>query len=207
MKLALVAAVVVLGMSSGARAEPYDPAIQIRHQPSSGVWVDVGALWARVDPGNGIGYQGRLVRFAPHAMIGKVFYVGADIDIGTITSATIQSPTAPRTTTDPQMDTTIGGSLAAMKAVAGARVLAGSLSASAELAAGIRHASLDNAGGIEIVGVGDKGIVEAHARLDWWATPKLTLGALAGIDVFDSTNLVFGLEVGVHFVPYDHTRR
>lgn len=209
MRPAPIAAILLAAATASADPETIDPEVVYyhHHQPSSGLWLDVGALWARVDAGTDAAYSGKLVRFAPHASIGRTFYLGAEVDIGTIDGAAPAAMPLGRGSSSTMPLAGVTGSLAAIKGVAGARLFAGPISAGAELAAGMRHAAVEDMYGKEVTAVGDHGVVEAHARLDWWATPGLTLGALAGVDVLDSTNLVFGVELGVHFTDYDNVRR
>jgi hypothetical protein len=198
MKSALVFAVILA--SSVAAADPIDAGYTRYHQRDTGMWVDLGAMWERVDPGNGEGYAGKLVHFAPHVMLNRTFYLGGEVEVGTITG-TSQSVLARGGGTMQPIDPSVHGSLAAIKAVIGLRARVGMITGGAELAAGIRHADLMDAMNVEITGVADKGVVEAHGRLDVWVSRAISIGALAGVDVFDSTNVMFGLDLGLHFEP------
>jgi len=197
MKHALVLAVILA--SGVAAADPIDAGYVVRPR-ETGMWLDLGAIWERVDPGNGQGYAGKLVHFAPHVMLNQTFYLGGEVEIGTITG-TSQSVLARNQGTMQPIDPSVHGSLAAIKAVVGMRARAGIITGGAELAAGMRHASLEDAMNVELTGVADKGIVEAHGRLDVWISRSLSIGALAGVDVFDATNVMVGLDLGFHYEP------
>jgi hypothetical protein len=190
MKPILVALVLV---SATAAADPYECTLRA---PSHETWLDFGMEWVRVDPGNNASYTGEMVRFAPNVMLGHALFAGAELDVGSI-GGLAQADTLARST-EPY-DPAVHGSLAAAKAIAGLRTRTHYFSAGAELAAGIRHASLSNSYNVQLAGAVDQGVVEAHGRLDFWATPGLTVGALAGLDLFDARNVAFGLQLGLHY--------
>jgi len=198
MRSALVVAVVLA--CGVAAADPIDADYVRYRSRETGMWLDLGALWERVDPGNGEGYAGKLVHFAPHVMLNQTFYLGGEVEVGTITG-TSQSVLARNQGSMQPIDPSVHGSLAAIKAVVGLRARAGMVTGGAELAAGMRHASLEDAMNVEITGVADKGVVEAHGRVDVWISRAISIGALAGVDLFDSTNVMVGLDVGLHFEP------
>jgi hypothetical protein len=199
MKTALV--LVVILASGVAAADPVDTAYLAYHPRETGMWLDLGAMWERVNPGNGEGYAGKLVHFAPHVMLNQTFYLGGEVEVGTITG-TSQSVLARGDGGAMQpVDPAVHGSLAAIKAVVGMRARAGMITGGAELAAGIRHASLEDAMNVQLTGVADKGIVEAHGRLDLWVSRAISIGAIAGVDVFDATNVMVGLDLGLHYEP------
>jgi len=193
-------AVAVLLACGVAAADPIDAEYLRYHPRETGMWLDLGALWERVDPGNGEGYAGKLVHFAPHVMLNRSLYLGGEVEIGTITGTSAQVLARGAGTMQP-IDPSVHGSLAAIKAVIGMRARAGMVTGGAELAAGMRHASLEDAMNVEITGVADKGIVEAHGRLDVWVSRAISIGALAGIDLFDSTNVMVGFDLGLHYEP------
>jgi hypothetical protein len=191
MKTILVA---LVAMSASAAADPY---AYVVHQQPHESWIDVGMEWVRVDPGNSAAYTGKAARFAPNVMVGHALFVGAELDVGSIGGDAPPGALA-RGSGEPY-DPAVHGSLAAAKAIVGLRTHAHAFSAAAELAAGIRHASLANASNVELASAIDQGVVEAHGRLDFWATPGLTIGALAALDLFDGRNVAFGLQVGLHY--------
>lgn len=198
MKSALALAVILA--SSVAAADPMDAEYLLHRSRDTGMWLDLGAMWERVDPGNGEGYAGKLVHFAPHVMLNRMFYLGGEVEIGTITG-TSQALLASRGGVMQPVDPSVHGSLAAIKGVVGLRARAGMITGGAELAAGIRHANLEDAMDVEITGVADKTVVEAHGRLDLWVSRALSIGAIAGVDLLDSTNVMVGIDLGLHFEP------
>ena len=98
------------------------------------------------------------------------------------------------------------GTLGVAKAVAGMHAFAGPFSGAAELAAGVRHATMATGSGMQLPDVHDGAVVEVHGRLDFWLAPKISLGAVVGVDLLDSTNVSGGLLLGLHFAPYDLAR-
>jgi hypothetical protein len=104
------------------------------------------------------------------------------------------------------MDPKVDGSLAAAKALFGARALVGIISAGGELAAGIRHASLKSHTGFDVLASEDDPVFEVHGHAEVWITPQLTIGAMVSADLANTNNLSAGLEVGLHLVNYDRMR-
>lgn len=199
----------VAGAAGVASAQPSEALVLAPPAPSamSGMWLDFGVGATRIDPGDGNTYRGNYVRFAPQTTLNRMFYLGAEIDIGSFDAGQPSaSNTAARgstgsTTTMSSGDT---GTLAAAKLVGGARLMAGAFSGGLELAAGVRYATITSAG---ITTNSDgMGVVEARGRLDLWATPHLTVGVLAGTDIVRRDEATFALNVGFHFEPFDHTR-
>lgn len=219
MRSSLAVAVGVLGLASVASAEPESPGLWRSAAPSGGVWVDAGVGVARIDPGNDSTYRGEYVRFAPQMSFHRNFYIGAELDVGTIDEVINLSPNACRSSgggtcpsgngsliTTP-MDPHTDGSLAAAKALFGVRALAGPISVGGEFAAGIRHASLKSATGYDVLVSEDTPTFEVHALADLWLTPKLTVGVMVGADLANTNNLSAGLEVGFHLESFDRMRR
>ena len=172
---------------------------------TSGSWYDVGFLWVRV--GDATPYAGEVVRFAPRVALGRTFYIGGEADFGTLSGTTPASNTTlARGGSTGEVEMPATGSVGAAKAVVGMHAFAGIISGAAELAAGVRHASMTTIDGMQLPDVHDGAIVEAHGRLDLWLAPKISLGAIVGVDLLDSTNVSGGLILGFHFSPYDHAR-
>ena len=199
MKIAAIAAVLLV--STVAAAEPIDVAYQRYQHRETGMWLDLGAMWERVDPGNGEGYAGKLVRFAPSVMLNRMFYLGGEVDIGTITGTSAQSLARGEGGTMQPVDPSVHGSLAAIKGVVGARARAGLFTGGLELAMGLRHAALEDAMNREITALADKPVVEAHGRLDAWVSRAVSVGAIVGVDLYDGTNVMFGIDLGFHYEP------
>ena len=207
-----LALLVVAGWAGVASAQPSEALVLAPPAPpaSSGMWLDFGAGATRIDPGNGQTYRGEYVRFAPQVTINRMFYLGAEIDIGSfdMSDSTPTNATAARgggTGTAMPMADTFDGGLAAAKLVGGARLMAGAFSGGLELAGGVRYTTISNESGVNSNSVG-MGIVEARGRLDVWLTPHVTVGALAGTDIVRRDEATFALNFGFHFEPFDHTR-
>ncbi|HET9988467.1 MAG TPA: hypothetical protein VFQ65_08100 [Kofleriaceae bacterium] len=201
----------VFGAAGVASAQPSETLVLAPPAPSatSGMWLDFGVGATRVDPGDGNTYRGSYVRFAPQTTINRMFYLGAEIDIG---SFDMSQPSAGNTAarggssgTGTTMSNGDSGALAAAKLVAGARLMAGAFSGGLELASGVRYTTVTGETGLTGVSEG-RGVVEARGRLDVWVTPHLTIGALAGSDIVRRDEATFALNVGFHFEPFDHTR-
>jgi len=201
----------VAGAAGVASAQPSEALVLAPPAPpsTSGMWLDFGAGATRIDPGNGQTYRGEYVRFAPQVTLNRMFYLGAEIDIGSFDASL-----GPSNATAARGDTTggtmpmgekIDGELAAAKLVGGARLMAGAFSGGLELAAGVRYTTLTSEPGIASNSQG-MGIVEARGRLDVWLTPHVTVGALAGSDIVRRDEATFALNFGFHFEPFDHTR-
>jgi hypothetical protein len=202
----------VAGAASLAAAQPSEALVIAPPAPpaTSGMWLDFGVAATRVDPGDGQTYRGTYVRFAPQTTINRGFYVGAEIDIGSFdASQPVAVDSAARgegsSGTGMPISTGDSGGLAAAKLVAGVRMMAGAFSGGVELAGGVRYATISSDNGMNTF-ADDKGVLEARGRLDVWLTPHLTVGGLAGSDLARRDEVTFGLNLGFHFEPFDHTR-
>jgi hypothetical protein len=191
---ALVAIVAAIAFPAVASADPL-------HGAS---WDEIGVLRARVDMDNGQVVDGVAVRFAPRVPITHDLYIGGELDTGTL-SGQISQSAAFRTTGGEQgpMEA-VTGKFGAVRAVIGARVRFGIVSAAGEFALGVHAADLRDQWGTPISGVqSDDVMMEGRARVDLWMTPRLTLGAIAGVDLADSRNSTAGLMFGYHFGNFD----
>ena len=170
-------------------------------------WDELGVLRARVDVGDGYTVTGEAVRFAPHVPIGQNVYIGAELDTGTI-SGRVPSGQTYRTTGGEQQPTAMAtGKFGAVRAIIGVRMRFGILSAAGELAAGMHAADLEDAYGQQVAAVrADSTELEGRARIDLWITPRLTVGAIAGVGLDDSRDATAGLMFGYHFGNYDGMR-
>ena len=201
----------VAGAAGLASAQPSEALVLAPPAPAStsGMWLDFGLGATRIDPGNGQTYRGEYVRFAPQVTISRVFYLGAELDIGSFDASLGPSnTTAARgdgAGTSMPMGTQIDGQLGAAKLVGGARLMAGAFSGGLELAGGVRYTTLTAEPGTQSNSTG-MGVLEARGRLDVWVSPHLTVGALAGTDLARRDEATFALNVGFHFEPFDHSR-
>jgi hypothetical protein len=174
------------------------------HAQPAGMWLDFGAGAASVAPGDGNVYKGSFVRFAPQATINRVFYLGAEINIGSFDTSTPASASSARGVgVDTPMSSGVDGTVGAVSAVAGARAMAGIFSGAVELAGGVRYTTVrvSNSFNTET-----QGVVEARGRVDLWVTPHLSIGGIVGKDLNDTQSMMVGLNVGLHFERFDHSR-
>ena len=174
------------------------------HAQPAGMWLDFGAGAASVAPGDGNVYKGSFVRFAPQATINRVLYLGAEINIGSFDTSTPSSNTAARASgVDAPMSVHVDGTVGAVSLVAGARAMAGIFSGAVELAGGVRYTtvSVSNSFNTET-----QGVVQARGRVDLWVTPHLSIGGIVGKDLTDTQSMMVGLNLGLHFERFDHSR-
>ena len=210
----LLAMLFVGGAAGLASAQPSEAVVIAPPPPllsTSGMWLDFGVSATRVDPGDGQTYRGQYVRFAPMTTIKNGLYLGAEIDIGSFdANQPVVADSAARgegsSGTGTTMATDNSGMLAAAKLVAGVRMMAGSFSGGVELAGGIRYATITANDSLMSTYSSDAGVFEARGRLDLWLSPHLTVGALAGTDLARRDEVTFGLDLGFHFEPFDHSR-
>jgi hypothetical protein len=209
--------VLVLGVVGGTAAA--DPEVNVLAPPPvpaqkpHGLWLDFGVVYGHVG-GDGQGFTTEMVQLAPHLALSRLIYVGAEFDGGRLADRTgtlMQDPTTGLVIASNIEDS---GEVAMAKLLVGARALVGPFSAGGELAVGlqsliVREQLVANAGAA--IADGDTGgfstTYEARGRFDFWATPKLTIGALASVNIVSAReDLSMGLVVGVHFLPYDGVR-
>lgn len=222
----IACATFVVGMLVGgaAVADPYylPPEDGMAAAPAlhgsklGGGWLDFDYLWGHFTPVAGTTMTADLVRFGPRVAIGRFLYVGAEIDVGALSGASgapttalardgATSPSSTPGAAD-MMASIGGGTYVAGKALAGARMFLGPVSGSVELAAGVRDYVLHDAVDRSLGGYFGSAY-EAHARIDLWATSKLTIGALANTDLANKSDFSVGVVLGVHFRRYDGARR
>jgi hypothetical protein len=210
---AIVLAVGVVGGTAAA-----DPEVNVLAPPLApvqtphGIWLDVGVVYGHVG-GDGQSFTTEMVQFAPHLALNRLIYVGAELDAGRLTNRSgtlMQDPLKGVVATNIEDS----GDIAMAKALIGARAMVGLFSAGGELSVGIQNLSVREQlvalGGASNVD-GDTGgfstIYEAHGRIDFWATPKVSIAALATVNLVSARDdLSMGLVVGYHFLPYDGVR-
>jgi len=179
-------------------------------QTARGVWLDVGDSYGHV-----IAQHDRLrtqsFYFAPHLLLSRLFYVGAEISAGMLTGTGVLpsdgiaeegfNPT-------PQMDMVgaLAGEVVAVRAVGGARAFLGPVSGSGELALGVQDAMVSAKGAVAAA-ANVRELVGLRGRIDYWATSWFTVGATVGIDALEPGDFSVGLGLGVHVEPYDGSRR
>jgi hypothetical protein len=207
----------LVGMVGGTAAA--EPEVNVLAPPMApaqnphGLWLDFGVVYGRVG-GAGQSFTTEMVQFAPHLALSHLLYAGAEFDGGRLADRTgtlMQDPTTGLVIANNIENT---GEVAMAKLLVGARGMVGLFSAGGELAVGfqdlvVREQLVANAGAA--IADGDTGgfstTYEARGRFDFWATPKLTIGALATVNMVSARDdLSIGLVVGVHFLPYDGIR-
>ena len=176
--------------------------------PTAGVWLDAGALIGHaVVPGRA--FTSEMVQFAPRISIHHHLYVAGELDFGHLTGVGPEPEVYGMVTPGmPAGGIDLTGNIAMEKAVVGGRLFAGAYSGAVELAAGVREIAVtgDVQTGSQVESYFG-GVYEAYGRLDFWATPKLTIGATANLDLVNRADVSAGLVVGVHFLPYDGESR
>ncbi len=217
----IFAIAMVLGASAGAAAadECYRGpgtylvcGVERPHRAHAAAWYEATLGWSRFDVGP-YRADGELLRVGPRVAFGPLFYLGAEADFGHVSSVnnadgSTTSAFGRTASGNGEMAPSaggLGGSFGAVKLLAGIHANAGIISGAAELAGGLRLAELtsDYTG---VVASGDYAVVEGRARLDLWLTPKVTIGALAGVDLTDRDNVTVAVTVGLHFHRFDRSR-
>ena len=73
-----------------------------------------------------------------------------------------------------------------------------------ELAPGFHRAELRDARGLELATAeSDSTTIEGRARLDLWVTPRVTIGAVAGVELDHPSEMTAGLMLGLHVSDFD----
>jgi hypothetical protein len=220
---ALLIAALSIGGTAAADPAAFEPSIDqsgivITPHHATGSWLDFGVLYGRVEPTPGTTISTKVVRFGPRAMVNRYLYVGAEVDIGSLSGASgdnnVIARDAPSSSgsssssggSEGTVAAIDGGTYAAGKALIGAQMMAGPLSGAVEFSAGVRdYMTHDAVGQFGQAFFG--GVYELHGRLDLWATRSFTIGALASVDLADHNDVMLGLMAGFHFVAYDGHHR
>lgn len=167
-------------------------------------WDELGVLRERVAMEDGYSVVGEAIRFAPHVPIGHSFYIGAELDTGSLSGRVPTSPTYRTTGGEMQPAAAASGKFGAVRALVGVRVRFGIVSVAGEFAAGVHAADLQDAYGQEISATRmDSTELSARARADLWLSPRFTVGVLAGAGLDNSSDATAGVMVGYHFGNYD----
>lgn len=195
---------IIVGPSDTA---PTEGPVHVYQPRGSGMWLDFGAGVARVSAGNGGIYNGQFVRFAPQATLNRHLYVGAELDVGSFDGDAIarDSNAARGAAGTPMAPDGITGSRSAAKAVVGARAMAGSISGGVELAGGVQFTEVTKNASM-VSNEAQRGVIEAHGRLDLWLLPVVSIGGMVGVDLTEKDNMTAALQLSFHFESYDHTR-
>ncbi|HTR54697.1 MAG TPA: hypothetical protein VMJ10_28590 [Kofleriaceae bacterium] len=119
-------------------------------------------------------------------------------------SAVMPMTSARAVTGEGGMTVPTGGDVAQTKLLVGTRADLGPATFLGEVASGLQVAMYDNL---------DKPpsqmwlLLEVHAQANVWLTPRLTLGALASVDVVNPELAQLSLVVGYHLRDFDSSRR
>ena len=98
------------------------------------------------------------------------------------------------------------GTITAPQALVGARGLYEIVSGAIEVAPTARWTSAStNSQGLTFTT--SVVTVELHGRADWWATPHVSAGIMAGMDIASIRDFQAGLQVAFHFEPYDAMKK
>lgn len=161
---------------------------------------DIGMLWTRLDLPDGRVVDGEMVRFGPRFPVGAHLYFGGEVDAGTLSAGQLTPGDVAARGGSTIPSEALTGTISALKALAGIQVSAGAVTAAAELAAGMHHIGLASSLGMEVVEVDPRStLIEAHARVDAWLSPNVTLGAIANVDTLGHGAFSAGVMLGVHF--------
>jgi hypothetical protein len=182
-------------------APPVPPAQSVR-----GIWLELGDSYGHVIA-EGDRLRTQLVSFSPRVLLTRLIYVGAEVGFGSLSGTGIL-PTdgLPVGLNGAEMGTVgaLGGEVVAARGIGGVRAFLGPVSGSGELAVGVQDAMVSDGGAVSAVD-NVSGTWQLRGRVDYWATPRLTVGANAGIDMLEPGDFSIGLGLGVHFEPYDGT--
>jgi hypothetical protein len=135
------------------------------------------------------------------------FYIGDELGFGAITSGP-SGATPTITFASEQPPTSTGGIVIQDQLIVGARSTAGPLSFGAELGIGFRIADVSSPAltGPSYDQPDAAFLLTVRAKADLWANTWLTVGGLAAVSVLDRHDVMLGLTVGLHLVPYDGLR-
>jgi hypothetical protein len=205
MRNALVGFVVASSMGS-ASADP-SPETKPWDQPNSaGLFLDVGGGWERLHPPNGLTYRAEYLRIAPELSLSRYLYLGAAFQLGRIYSA-YGTPDSGFAAVQSNDFTDEGnGSTLAGQVFLGVRDLFGIIGVGGELAPTVR----ETRAGINFEYASDNSYVttiEVHGRVDVWATPHISAGVMAGMDIASVRDFEAGLQVAFHIESYDAMTR
>jgi hypothetical protein len=188
---------------------------------SPSIWIEGGAVALRFDPGPldaiGSGTNGVVhLTTAPgdsrpinatggrfRDLIGfRGGYLGSELDVATFSDG-------PQLVVDasPRGGITMASSSGTVfqpKLLLGYRQLVGPLSLGLEAAGGFRGITFDAGGSQSSFQMW--GLLEVHARADWWISEHWTVGAQAATDVLRSHDDSIALTLGVHVTPWDGLR-
>jgi hypothetical protein len=166
-------------------------------------WNEFGIVHSQSDMGQGHVINGYVLRFAPRTNLSGPVFVGAELDGGRI-GGDITTPATFRASGETNPTTAVEGDQYAVRAVLGLRMRVGSISGGGELAGGFHRADLHDSLGVELASVESTSTTfEGRARLDLWVTPRLTIGAVAGVELEEPRLMTAGIMLGLHAADFD----
>ena len=206
MRNVLVGLVVASSMAS-ASADPSPESGKAWEQPNNaGLFFEIGGGWERLHPPNGLTYRAEYLRIAPALSLNHFLYLGAAMQLGRIYSAYGTQDSAIASIASNTFTDEGNGSTFAGQVFIGVRDFIGIVAVGGELAPTVRETSA----GINFDYAADNSYVttiEVHGRVDVWATPHISAGVMAGMDITSVHDFEAGLQVAFHVEPYDTMRR
>ncbi|HEY6036279.1 MAG TPA: hypothetical protein VIV58_18510 [Kofleriaceae bacterium] len=206
MRYALVVGLVLVVATGSASAQPAAGSQYDWRKPNTaGVFIEFGGGWQRLHPPNGFTYRSEYLRIAPQVSLNSLLYIGAAFQFGHIYSAYGAPDSAigaiPENTYDNEGD----GTSFSGQVFLGVRDLIGIVSFGGEVAPTLRRTSA----GMNYAYASDNTnttTIEFNGRADVWATPHITAGVMAGMDLQSIRDFQGGIQVGFHLEPYDAMR-
>lgn len=198
---------IVASSIGGASADPLPESVKAWDRPNTaGLFLEISGGWERLHPPNGLTYRAEYLRFAPGVSLNRFLYLGAAIQLGRIYSAYGARDSAFAAVPANDYTDEGNGSTLAGQVFLGVRDLIGIVAVGGEVAPTVRETSA----GMNFEYAADKSYVttiEVHGRVDVWATPHISAGVMAGMDIASIRNFQAGLQVGFHLEPYDAMNR
>jgi hypothetical protein len=167
---------------------------------------------------DGMTYRAKYLRFAPQISINRWLYVGAGFQIGDIykSNGTLDGMLPVICSPGPSMEGCIpapsqaidesAGTLTEGQLLIGMRDRVGIVSGALELAPTLRRITAST-NTLNEAFTTDSTTLELHVRADVWATPHLNLGVMVGANTTSRADVMAGLQIGLHFEPYDGMNR
>ncbi len=206
MRYVLVGWIVASSIGS-VSADPLPESGKAWERPNTaGMFFEINGGWERLHPPNGLTYRAEYLRFAPGISLNHFLYLGAAMQLGHIYSAYGVRDSGIAAIPSNDFTDEGNGSTLAAQVFLGERHLIGIVAVGGEVAPTVRETSA----GMNFEYTADKSYVttiEVHGRVDVWATPHISAGVMAGMDIASIRDFKAGLQVGFHLEPYDAMNR
>ena len=218
MKCALVGVVVFCGSAAADPVLLEDNVPKAPEQAPHPLALEVGAEVGRVDigfpqaanmPTSRATAEGVHVGVRVNATRYLYAALGVDVSHVSLTGPYVDTgvPGSPVMPGDPGYGTTVAleGTMTKITGAVGARAFAGMFSGGVELGGGMRYYNVRESTttwgmyAYDAVGV-------ARGRIEFWMTPRLSLAALAEVDLQDAHDMAFAVMFGAHTMAYDAAR-